>query len=102
MPVSGGRPRMRDEDEGGERVGDDSSKRRRGTARFTSERALMHLPLAAFIPLRPSVTPADLQGMSTSGYAVSDVLTALARYAVAMAMPPAVKGTLLDKLSDIE
>ena len=45
---------------------------------------------------------ADLQEMSTAGYAVSDVLVSVARYAVAAAMPASVKGQLLDKLSDIE
>jgi hypothetical protein len=46
--------------------------------------------------------PADLQGMSTKGYAVADVLTEVSRLVTAMKLPPTVKGQLMDKLADIE
>ena len=64
-------------------------------------------PAVTVLATRCAVVPcryrsADLQEMSTAGYAVADVLSSVARYVVAMRLPPMVKGQLLDKLSDTE
>ena len=43
-----------------------------------------------------------MQQMSTNGFAVSDVLTELSKFANLLKLPPPVKAILLDKLCDIE
>jgi DNA polymerase III delta prime subunit len=60
-----------------------------------------------FYPTRPPNTPrtraaADIQALSLRGYAVSDLLTELSRYTVALSLPPGAKAVLLDKLADVE